>query len=351
MGSTNDHHWLRHVDPPKIASKTALKMRAPSAELTSRETIHRGGHRTEVTSLAFNCDGSLIAAGGDASSTLVFAVEQTSPYYVDTKAVYECKGHSENIERVCWNPQDAKSFASAGVDRMINTYDLREGASPTHTFKAEEKCLNMAWAPDGNFILVSDEKDAFYKVDTRTWQMESAITFGAGEINEFKWNTCGDRLFLARGSGRVAVVQWPSLEMLNTLDAHTERCHAIAVDAGDKYLAVSSEDTTVSVWDANTLANRFVIDQSERHVRIAAYDHVAEMLALADAEKGIQLTCARTGGVLAEIETSSPANCLSWHPARQLLAYSLDRPERSTPGAKDGAPMFNVWGYPEVASV
>lgn len=321
-------------------------MKSLSAELSSRETIHRAAHRKEVTSVAFNSDGTYLAAGGDASTTCVFDVEQQAPFLVSKQHLHECKGHSENIESVAWNPTDPKSFATVGCDRIINTYDLRTGTMPTHTFMAEDKCLNLSWAPDGQCMLVSDEKDKFYKVDTRKWTLEKGLSFGNGEINQFQWNAAGDRLYLARGSGRLSVLRWPSLESLITLDAHVERCYAIAADSGDNFIAVTSDDTTVSVWDARSLVNRFVIDHSECSIRLAAYDHNASILALANEHSGIQLTQASTGSLLCTIPTSAPVNCLHWHPKSQLLAFSLDRPEqRDNRFTSDASPNCNIWGY------
>jgi len=76
---------------------------------------------TDVNSLAFNKDGSMLAAGGFDGVVRVWAVASGS------RPVERCtlKGHSDVVFSVAWSP-DGKTLASGSRDRTVRLW-TRDG--------------------------------------------------------------------------------------------------------------------------------------------------------------------------------------------------------------------------------
>jgi THO complex subunit 3 len=56
------------------------------------------------------------------------------------------------------------------------------------------------------------------------------------EVNEIAWNTTGELFFLTTGNGTVEVLEYPSLQTLHTLVAHTAGCYCIAIDPTGRFI-------------------------------------------------------------------------------------------------------------------
>jgi len=76
------------------------------------------------------------------------------------------------------------------------------------------------------------------------------------------WSHSGDLFLLTNGAGRVKILNWPSLELLHTLYAHTSNCFSLEFDPRgrwvplplsiadfQRYLAVGGADAIISLWD------------------------------------------------------------------------------------------------------
>lgn len=314
----------------------------------SLETQRFLGHRKSVTAVAWSRDGTRLAACGDAWGALVYDVERAiqTASKPEPRWHAECKGHTLNVEQVVWSPIQPNVLATAGLDRLVNVFDLRKGPAPVHSQKLDEGCLNLDWSPDGRWVAVGDRRDKVYLIDTSKWEVCRAIEFQM-EMNQFCWTASGKRMLLTRGDGTVQVAEWPSLRSITYLEGHVDRCYAVAADPAERYIAVTSADSCVSVWDAKSLVNLFTIDRSETVVRLAGYSHDSRILALAGESNGIHLTDADTGGPLFSIPTIAPPNSIHWHPTRPLLAYALEKSprERYSSGIDTSVPTTFVWGY------
>ena len=319
-------------------------------DFSSCKTVHRASHTREVTGVKFNCDGAKLAASGDSSSTHIYDVSRLSPHNISKEHTTVCKGHSGNIECVTWHPTNPQIFATCGTDRTVLIYDVRSGTQPNIKFTADHTCLKVAWA-DNDTMLITDQEDNMFKIQPakedggRHLAKKEAYRFKNLEMNQF---ACGvDRVYIACGDGIVTVLKWPSLEEEKRINAHVARCYALALEPTGTYFAVASDDATVGIWNARILCNMYVTDRFVGPVRVAAYSHDSKVLALAENDEKrpyIKLIAAKSGYPHLTIDVSASVNSMDWNPQTRLLAYSLDRQSRTD--AADGAPNFNVWGYP-----
>ncbi|KAF0922146.1 hypothetical protein E2562_027764 [Oryza meyeriana var. granulata] len=71
--------------------------------------------------------------------------------------------------------------------------------------------------------------------------------------HEIAWNKTGDLFFTTTGLRHVEVISYPSFKTLCKLNAHTAGCYCIGMDPLDRYFAVGSADSPVSLWDVKEL--------------------------------------------------------------------------------------------------
>lgn len=342
-------------------------------DLSGRSVQHRKSHEREVTSVGFNCDGSYLAASGDASRTYIYDVSRVS-HNVSKESLQYFTGHKDNIEGIKWHPSNPNIFATCSQDTKVNVYDMRaagnfngngngngnsksggaSGNSPIQSYVSEQPCLHLSWATDDH-LLVTDQSDHIYKVDTREKsddanKLSGGYKYGGNYLFNFACSSTKrgaiDRVYIAR-QGSILVCEWPSMEKKFVLEGHTQRCLSLAVDPLGEYFAMGSDDGCVSVWSAVSCCPVFMMDRINSEVRVLSYSADSRILAIAPSDNkagGLHLTDSKNGHTLTKIETSDAVNSMHWHPKQNLLAYSLDR-KSSRNSSPDASPAVNIWGY------
>jgi WD40 repeat protein len=80
----------------------------------------RGGHASDVTSVAFSPDGSLIASGSGDATIKLWRVS-------DGALVRTLTGHTDSVNSVAFSP-DGSLIASGSDDRTIKLWRVSDGA-------------------------------------------------------------------------------------------------------------------------------------------------------------------------------------------------------------------------------
>ena len=314
------------------------------SDIQTREVRRIASPRKITSELSFSTDGEWLALACDNPVVYLVDVERVNRKAGSYRAMKEYTGHSAPIQNIAWNKRSQNLFATGATDSNVNVYDVRGGNSPIKGFKISDGCLHLEWSPDGEALAASDRKDKFYHIDTRKWEVVQSINFET-ELNQFRWSHSGNRMFLAKSSGNLDIVSWPSMDSILQIKAHTQRCLAIACDHSDLRMAVTSNDESVSVWDVQTFSNIYTIDRFDKWVRLIEYSHDDQILALATKSNNVHLVDALSGASLWNLSISAPAVTLSWHPNRQLLAYATERPPSRNYIPSDAPPNINIWGF------
>lgn len=351
---------------------------------SSLETKRYFGFRTSVKHVTWNADGTRLVCSGDVSNVLHYDTSTLSDVLSPVKSasdpspakpplnpatnstttnnsastipIYECRSQSKDISALLASPTSPSMFAVAGFDKIVNVFDSRLGSRPVQTCSLPCACLYADWSPDGNTIGVGLASDSIAFLDCLSWSLRSDKTkmYEAHlSLNQFQWTPDGSRILLGRSSGYAHLLEWPSMSHVHTLRGHVATCSNVACDPRGRYFAVSSVDTTVSVWDARTLSNLFSIDRRDVPLLFLSFRHDGEVLAVAGQFDGIDLIDPHTGSLLHVIPTSSRVTSLSWHPTKPLLAYTLIKQssrDRYNLSAESGPPVF-VWGLSSSSSM
>lgn len=302
--------------------------RAAHVPLVKMATRTACGHKQAVTAVSWSCDGSLLLAGGDSASVRAFDCDRLAQRDLTSdrdSAVYT--GHADAVDSVVAAPQDRGLFATvSGRDATVRLYSARaQSRAPVWTLPLGAAALrSAAWSPDGKWIVVGDAADKVHIVNAEKGAVSRTVS--GKQARDWAWSPDGRLVFVARDDGRVEVVSWPCMEHFTYLLGHRGRVVCIAVDPTARRLAVSSDDTLVSVWSARTLNCEAMIDRGVSAARRMDYSFDGKYLATdgsAAATPGIEISDAETGTRVTFIPTSGAVRDLKWHPRRLLLAYCV----------------------------
>lgn len=316
--------------------------------LSSLESRRCYGHRTSVSAIAWNLDGSRLLAAGDSSGVLVFdATRLESSNYPDQRSQFDCRGHSKTISSVVASPTSPDMFVTAGQDQLLNVYDMRIGTRHVHSFTLPSRCLYADWSPDGNAIGVGLASNTVTFIDCLSWKekVDRKLTFDTSNVNQFRWTPDGRRILFGRGDGSVDIYDWAKHKFSQTFKGNVTACLSVACDPLLRYFAISSTDTTVSIWDSHSIINLFTIDRAEHPVQKVEYSPDGQYLAVISEYERIEITDATVGSHLYSITTPSITTDIAWHPSRNLLAYTPIKGGRDRYNQNETGPPICVWGF------
>ncbi|XP_017046276.1 F-box-like/WD repeat-containing protein ebi [Drosophila ficusphila] len=270
---------------------------ANSNQLVLRHCIQKGGAEVpsnkDVTSLDWNCNGSLLATGsydgyariwktdGRLASTLgqhkgpIFALKwnKCGNYILSagvdkTTIIWDASTgqctqqfafHSAPALDVDW--QTNQAFASCSTDQRIHVCRLGVN-EPIKTFKGHTNEVNaIKWCPQGQ-LLASCSDDMTLKI----WSMSRDrcchdLQAHSKEIYTIKWSPTGPgtnnpntNLILASASFDSTVRLWDVERgsCIHTLTKHTEPVYSVAFSPDGKHLASGSFDKCVHIWSTQT---------------------------------------------------------------------------------------------------
>ncbi|XP_034232427.1 F-box-like/WD repeat-containing protein TBL1XR1 [Thrips palmi] len=266
-------------------------------QLVLRHCIQRGGAEVpsnkDVTSLDWNCDGTLLATGsydgyariwmtdGSLASTLgqhkgpIFAlkwnkkgnyilsagVDKTTIIWdaASGQCTQQFSFHSAPALDVDW--QTNQSFASCSTDQCIHVCKLGVD-KPIKSFQGHTNEVNaIKWDPLGN-LLASCSDDMTLKI----WSMKQDtcvhdLQAHSKEIYTIKWSPTGPgtanpnmSLILASASFDSTVRLWDVERghCIHTLTKHTEPVYSVAFSPDGKFLASGSFDKCVHIWSTQS---------------------------------------------------------------------------------------------------
>ncbi|XP_075153227.1 transducin beta like ebi [Haematobia irritans] len=262
-------------------------------QLVLRHCIQKGGAEVpsnkDVTSLDWNCDGTLLATGsydgfariwktdGSLASTLgqhkgpIFAlkwnkrgnyilsagVDKTTIIWDASTGQHTQQFAFHNAPALDVDWQTNNSFASCSTDQRIHVCRLGSDV-PIKTFKGHTNEVNaIKWCPQGK-LLASCSDDMTLKI----WCMNRDkcchdLQAHSKEIYTIKWSPTGPgtlnpntNLLLASASFDSTVRLWDVERgmCIHTLTKHTEPVYSVAFSPDGKYLASGSFDKCVHIW-------------------------------------------------------------------------------------------------------
>lgn len=246
----------------------------------------------------------------------------------------ELRGHTSPVLCALWSPAQEGQLASiadggaaaAGspADHHLRLWDMRSGKSTRSIDSGRENC-SLAWSPDGNTIAVGNKERTVRFFDVRGSDESHEDLQLDGQHHHLIWSHSGRALFVAKADGNVDVIDWPTLAVLHTIQAHTSACLHLTVDSLGEYLAIGGNDAMASLWDTTDWMCMKAFSQNEGPILTCSFSFDSSFLATGTNEGASMLIFhVESGQHIHSIGTNNPPVCVRWHPSRYILAYLGD---------------------------
>ena len=160
-------------------------------------------------------------------------------------------------------------------------------------------------------------------IDARKFKVFEKKEFSY-EVNEITWSPDGRFFLLTNGSG-IAVLEYPSLKTVHTLQGHTANCICINFDSTGKYFAVGAADAIVSLWDAAELCCVRTFNRLDWPVRACKFSFDGNLLASASEDLFIDVADVETGEQIHQVSVPGALNTLAWRPSQYVFSYAGEK--------------------------
>ncbi len=273
---------------------------------------------------------------------------------VDARASTELKGHSDSVDQLVWHPSHADVVATASADKTVRIWDTRARAQTNTdgvtTVQTPGANINIAYHPSGDYLAVGDKTDTVSVVDTRQNRIvhtvctrrttaptdaysATTVVGTTDEINELCFSPDGSLLLLSSGSGSVHLHTTVDYARVHSHATHTANVFCLQWDPLSRYIATASSDSMVALWDTKEWFAHKMITDLTFPARAIGFSHDGELLAAAGEDRFIAINATQPNTEPDSLHkiplpASTTINTLAWHPAKYILAYAGDEPQK-----------------------
>ncbi|XP_071495913.1 F-box-like/WD repeat-containing protein TBL1XR1 [Diadema setosum] len=265
-------------------------------QLILRHCIREGGQdvpsNKDVTSLDWNCGGSLLATGSYDGYARIWST--------DGRLVSTLGQHKGPIFALKWN-KDGNYILSAGVDKTTIIWDAQTGECkqqfPFHVAPA----LDVDWQTNTTFASCStDQSIHVSKLGSdkpiKTFQGHS------NEVNAIKWDPSGEMLASCSDDMTLKIWSMKQDTCVHDLQAHSKEIYTIKWSPKNVntplMLASASFDSTVRLWDVERGICIHTLTKHQEPVYSVAFSPSGKYLASGSFDKCVHIWSTQTGSLV-----------------------------------------------------
>ena len=235
--------------------------------LTNDGTLLRtlNGHDGTVWSVAIGPDGQSMASSGEDKTVKFWRLS-------DGALLRTCSGHTLNVWSVAFSP-DGQWLASGSFDKTVKLWRVETGTLVRTLSGHAQAVVHVAFSPDGELLASGGDDSSIMLWRVQDGKLVNTLTGGTDHVYtvafspDGQWLASGGRgqsalgtlwkqivgpRFSAKGS---TIRLWRANDgaLQQVLSEHSDDVWSLAFNSDGRWLASSSEDKTVKLWQLETI--------------------------------------------------------------------------------------------------
>ncbi|MGZ5077820.1 MAG: hypothetical protein ACXV9R_14490, partial [Methylobacter sp.] len=208
-------------------------------------------HSENITRLAVNHDGSLLASGSLDNTVKLWQVRTTATD-ISLLEKLTFSDHKDTVYSLAFSP-DGQTLATAGYGGKIGLFTIDQSKSPSFINSAHEGIIaSVEFDPTGKQLFSSGNEDRNLKLWDLSANSPTSKNFSLAK-DSLLWATIspdGQKLAsVGRGNSKVDVYDKLSTQLLYHLTGHENAVYRAVFAPDSQQLATVSSDTTIKLWN------------------------------------------------------------------------------------------------------
>ncbi|CAG7667495.1 unnamed protein product [Allacma fusca] len=271
---------------------------APQNQLVLRHCIQKGGTEVpsnkDVTSLDWNCDGTLLATGSYDGYARIWTTEG--------RLASTLGQHKGPIFALKWNKR-GNFILSAGVDKTTIIWDAASGQCTQQFAFHNAPALDVDWQSNTSFASCSTDQ-CIHVCKLGVDKPIKSFQGHTNEVNAIKWDPQGKLLASCSDDMTLKIWSMNQDSCVHDLQAHSKEIYTIKWSPTgpgtnnpnmNLILASASFDSTVRLWDVDRGACIHKLTKHTEPVYSVAFSPDGMLLASGSFDKCVHIWSTQTG--------------------------------------------------------
>ena len=271
------------------------------------------GHSSDVRSVSFSPDGSILASASYDSTVKLWDV-------ATRQNIATLEGHSLRVFSVSFSP-DGSTLASASYDSTVKLWDVATRQNIATLEGHRDVVYSVSFSPDGS-ILASGSEDATVKLwDVATRQNIATLEGHTSSVSSVSFSPDGSILASGAEDGTVKLWDVATRQNIATLEGHTRWVYSVQFSPDGSILASGAwRDNTIKLWDVATRQNIATLEGHTGWVYSVQFSPDGSILASGSFDNTVKLWDMATRRNIETLYSRGAITSLAFSPDGNILA-------------------------------